>query len=93
MTDLHDKPAPAAHAPQDGPAAEAPDGAVSPATRLFPTLGELFAAWVTRTPDAPALTDGRRTWSYRELSARADRMAGHLRGLGAGPDRVVALVL
>ncbi|QKW30763.1 non-ribosomal peptide synthase/polyketide synthase [Streptomyces seoulensis] len=93
MTDLHDKPAPAAHAPQDGPAAEAPDGAVSPATRPFPTLGELFAAWVTRTPDAPALTDGRRTWSYRELSARADRMAGHLRGLGAGPDRVVALVL
>ncbi|MGW4875636.1 non-ribosomal peptide synthase/polyketide synthase [Streptomyces sp. NPDC004262] len=90
MTDLHDKPAPA---PRDDHAAEAPDGVVSPAVRPFPTLGELFAAWVSRTPDAPALTDGRRVWSYRELSQRADRMAGHLRGLGAGPDRVVALVL
>ncbi|WP_412080833.1 non-ribosomal peptide synthase/polyketide synthase [Streptomyces sp. SCL15-4] len=67
-----------------------PESGVAPA---YPTLGELFTAWVTRTPDAPALTDGRRTWTYRELAARADRLAAHLRRRGAGPDRVVALVL
>ncbi|MEU6669013.1 non-ribosomal peptide synthase/polyketide synthase [Streptomyces sp. NPDC046727] len=81
MTDLHDKPAPASSVPQ---------GAAVPA---YPTLGELFTAWVARTPDAPALTDGRRTWTYRELAARADRLAAHLVRRGAGPDRVVALVL
>ncbi|WP_063754198.1 non-ribosomal peptide synthetase [Streptomyces sp. NRRL WC-3725] len=91
MTDLHDKPAPASSLPpQAGPAAGASESATAPAC---PTLGELFTAWVARTPDAPALTDGRRTWSYRELAARADRLAVHLARRGAGPDRVVALVL
>ncbi|MYX95751.1 AMP-binding protein, partial [Streptomyces sp. SID486] len=90
MTDLHDKPAPASSLPQAGPAAGAPESAAAPA---HPTLGELFTAWVARTPDAPALTDGRRTWTYRELAARADRLAAHLVRRGAGPDRVVALVL
>ncbi len=89
MTDLHDKPAPASSLPQGGLTA-APGNEVAPAS---PTLGELFTAWVTRTPDAPALTDGRRTWSYRELAERTDRLAAHLVGRGAGPDRVVALVL
>ncbi|MFJ4323024.1 non-ribosomal peptide synthase/polyketide synthase [Streptomyces tricolor] len=91
MTDLHDKPAPASSLPpQAGPADGAPEGDAAPA---HPTLGELFTAWVARTPDAPALTDGRRTWTYRELAARADRLAVHLARRGAGPDRVVALVL
>ncbi|MET8773030.1 AMP-binding protein, partial [Streptomyces sp. NPDC004658] len=91
MTDPHDKPAPASSLPpQAGPAAGAPESAAAP---VHPTLGELFSAWVARTPDAPALTDGRRTWSYRELAARADRLAGHLARRGAGPDRIVALVL
>ncbi|QMU76780.1 amino acid adenylation domain-containing protein [Streptacidiphilus sp. PB12-B1b] len=62
-------------------------------SQAYPTLGELFAGWVARTPDAPAVTDGRRTWSYRELAARADRLAGHLVRCGAGPERTVALVL
>ncbi|MFI0187757.1 non-ribosomal peptide synthase/polyketide synthase [Streptomyces sp. NPDC017082] len=90
MTDLHDKPAPASSLPQAGPAAGAPESAAPPA---HPTLGELFTAWVVHTPDAPALTDGRRTWTYRELSGRADRLAAHLVRRGAGPDQVVALVL
>ncbi|MEY9910141.1 amino acid adenylation domain-containing protein/non-ribosomal peptide synthase protein (TIGR01720 family) [Catenulispora sp. MAP12-49] len=59
----------------------------------YPTLGELFAAWVARTPHAPALTDGRRTWSYQELAARVEALAGHLARRGAGPERTVALVL
>ncbi|WP_063756241.1 non-ribosomal peptide synthetase [Streptomyces sp. NRRL S-920] len=90
MTDLHDKPAPASSLPQGGPAADAQENGAAPA---YPTLGDLFTAWVTRTPDAPALSDGRRTWTYRELADRTDRLAAHLRGRGAGPDRVVALVL
>ncbi|NEY36973.1 amino acid adenylation domain-containing protein, partial [Streptomyces sp. PRKS01-65] len=59
----------------------------------YPPLGELFAAWAARTPDAPALSDGRRTWSYRELRTRAGRLAGELLRRGAGPERTVALVL
>ncbi|WP_223778478.1 non-ribosomal peptide synthase/polyketide synthase [Streptomyces sp. 135] len=90
MTDLHDKPAPASSLPQGGPNADAPENAEASA---YPTLGELFTAWVARTPDAPALTDGRRTWTYRELADRTRRLAAHLIGRGAGPDRVVALVL
>jgi amino acid adenylation domain-containing protein/non-ribosomal peptide synthase protein (TIGR01720 family) len=65
----------------------------SPAPQAHRTLGELFAAWVDRTPHATALTDGRRSWTYRELSARADRLADHLVRRGAGPERTVALVL
>ncbi|MBB5928532.1 non-ribosomal peptide synthase/polyketide synthase [Streptomyces echinatus] len=91
MTDLHDKPAPASSLPQAGGSAAGTPESVAAAEH--PTLGGLFAAWVARTPDAPALTDGRRTWTYRELAARADRLAGHLSRRGAGPDRVVALVL
>ncbi|MDI1457591.1 amino acid adenylation domain-containing protein, partial [Streptomyces sp. ATE26] len=90
MTDTHDTPAPASSLPQAGSAAGVPESATDPA---HPTLGELFSAWVARTPDAPALTDGRRTWTYRELAARADRLAAHLVERGAGPDQVVALVL
>ncbi|MBM7171736.1 non-ribosomal peptide synthase/polyketide synthase [Streptomyces sp. G44] len=90
MTDLHDKPAPASSLPQGGSTPDTPENAVAPA---YPTLGELFTAWVNRTPEAPALTDGRRTWTYRELADRTARLAAHLTGRGAGPDRVVALVL
>ncbi|MEV0505826.1 AMP-binding protein, partial [Streptomyces spectabilis] len=48
---------------------------------------------MSRTPDAPAVTDGQRAWSYRELAQRADRLAADLLRRGAGPDRAVALVL
>ncbi|MFE9428493.1 non-ribosomal peptide synthase/polyketide synthase [Kitasatospora sp. NPDC006697] len=64
-----------------------------PTATRHPALGELFAARAARTPDAPALTDGSRTWSYRELADRAGRLARALRRRGAGPERTVALVL
>ena len=75
------------------PDAVAPATPVAPAVLANPTLGELFAAWVARTPHAPALTDGSRTWTYQEVAARVEVLAGHLTRCGAGPERTVALVL
>ncbi len=55
------------------------------------TLHELVAAQAARTPEAPALEHGGRTLSYRELETEAERCAELLRGLGAGPETLVAV--
>ncbi|MFJ7907175.1 non-ribosomal peptide synthase/polyketide synthase [Kitasatospora sp. NPDC096204] len=73
--------------PQAGGTAGAP-GAVAPRT-----LDALFAAQAARTPHAPAVTDGRRAWTYQDLAERVERLARELRRRGAGPERTVALVL
>ncbi|MUN36834.1 amino acid adenylation domain-containing protein [Actinomadura sp. NEAU-AAG5] len=57
------------------------------------TLVELFQEQAARTPDAPALTAGDTTLTYAELNARANRLARRLVGLGAGPERFVALAM
>ncbi|MFL6140895.1 MAG: non-ribosomal peptide synthase/polyketide synthase [Labedaea sp.] len=57
------------------------------------TFPALFAAQVARTPDATALVFGERRQSFAELNARANRLAHHLIRHGAGPDRIVALLL
>jgi amino acid adenylation domain-containing protein/non-ribosomal peptide synthase protein (TIGR01720 family) len=60
-------------------------------------LYERFAAQAERTPDATAVVgqdgadDNRIT--YRELDRRARELAGHLRRLGVGPERVVGVFL
>ncbi|MFJ6615951.1 condensation domain-containing protein, partial [Streptomyces sp. NPDC091289] len=54
------------------------------------TVHELFAA---RVSSAPALTYGEQMLSYRELNARANRLAHWLIGQGAGPERLVAVAL
>ncbi|MGW7057976.1 amino acid adenylation domain-containing protein [Streptomyces sp. NPDC054904] len=59
-------------------------------TLLLPALFERQAA---RTPNAPALTEGDRTWSYAELNARANRLAHTLIAAGAGPEQRVAVLL
>ncbi|MFG3227765.1 AMP-binding protein [Kitasatospora sp. NPDC048194] len=41
---------------------------------------DLFTGWVQRTPDAPALIDGERSYSYAELDRLADGVAEALRG-------------
>ncbi|MEV5509853.1 non-ribosomal peptide synthetase [Streptomyces orinoci] len=67
----------------EAPAAEGPDRCVH----------EWFEEVAAATPDAVAVTAGDRRLSYRELNARANRLARHLRDLGVGPEVLVALRL
>jgi amino acid adenylation domain-containing protein len=57
------------------------------------TPPELFEAQVARTPDAVALAWADGELTYRDLNERASRLACRLTGLGAGPERLVALAL
>ncbi|MFE2864715.1 amino acid adenylation domain-containing protein [Embleya sp. NPDC059259] len=57
------------------------------------TVVRLLAEQALRTPDATAVVFGQTTLSYRELHARADRLAEVLRGRGVGPDVLVAVAL
>jgi amino acid adenylation domain-containing protein len=61
--------------------------------RPFPEgcIHQLFAAQARRTPDAAALVWGAEELTYRELDARANRLAHHLAGLGVGPESRVGL--
>ncbi|MEW2546596.1 non-ribosomal peptide synthase/polyketide synthase [Streptomyces sp. NPDC047002] len=53
----------------------------------------LFERRAARTPDALALVAGGERLDYATLNVRANRLAHHLIGLGAGPERLVALRL
>ncbi|MGW1991933.1 amino acid adenylation domain-containing protein [Embleya sp. NPDC001921] len=57
------------------------------------SMPALFAAQVEETPDAPALIAGDGESTYRELNARANRLAHALIARGIGPEDIVALVL
>ncbi|WP_371524578.1 amino acid adenylation domain-containing protein [Streptomyces sp. NBC_01283] len=67
----------------EAPAAQAPGRCVH----------EWFEEVAAATPDAVAVTAEGRSLSYRNLNARANRLARHLRGLGVGPEVLVALRL
>ncbi|HWE34978.1 MAG TPA: amino acid adenylation domain-containing protein, partial [Isosphaeraceae bacterium] len=58
--------------------------------RVLP-LHRLFEARAAETPEAVALSCAGRSLSYRELNARANRLATRLRDLGVGPEVLVAL--
>ena len=54
-------------------------------------IHELFAAQAARTPEAVALIDGARRVAYRDLDARANRLANHLAALGVHRETPVAV--
>ncbi|HEY5988112.1 MAG TPA: AMP-binding protein, partial [Streptosporangiaceae bacterium] len=57
------------------------------------TVAELFELQVARSPDAVAVVCGDASVSYTELDAAAERLARLLVARGAGPERVVAVVM
>lgn len=56
-------------------------------------LHQLFEEQVERTPDAVAVVFEQECLSYRELNARANRLARHLRTSGVGAGSLVGLLL
>ena len=57
-----------------------------------PSIPALFAAQVDRVPDAVAISDGERTWTYREVEDASNRLAHLLASRGVGPGELVALL-
>src|SRR6185503_6224157 len=49
------------------------------------SIHELFEIQATRTPDKIAATCNEEQITYRELNARANQLAHHLRSRGVGP--------
>ncbi len=58
-----------------------------------PTLDAIFRAAVERRPDAEALVDGERRFTYRDLDAEVSRLAAALAARGAAKGDRMALVL
>jgi long-chain acyl-CoA synthetase len=56
-------------------------------------LGRLLTNAARRTPDAPAITQGSSTTTYRELAERVNALAHALRRLGATPGARVACMM
>ncbi|MGE5215836.1 MAG: amino acid adenylation domain-containing protein, partial [Chloroflexota bacterium] len=54
---------------------------------------ELFEAQARRMPDAIALVYQEQRLTYKELNERSNQLAYRLRALGAGPERLVGIVL
>ena len=51
----------------------------------------LIEEQAARTPDALAVVHDDRTLTYSQLNARANQLAHHLRGLGVGPEALIAI--
>jgi amino acid adenylation domain-containing protein len=79
--------------PMRGMAAETGSGVVPPPAGGIESLHHLVEGWAARTPEAVALVSGEARLSYRELDARANRLARYLRALGVGPEVRVAISL
>ena len=59
----------------------------------FATLGDWLDHQAAATPDNTAVVFGESSLSYRELHARANRLARHLQTEGAGAEHIVAVHL
>ncbi|WP_406815529.1 non-ribosomal peptide synthase/polyketide synthase [Mycobacterium sp. M23085] len=57
------------------------------------SIPAVFAAQVTRVPQAVAISCGGRSMTYRELDEASNRLAHLLAGQGVGPGQCVALLL
>jgi len=55
------------------------------------TIGQLFGEQAGRTPDSVALIAGDRSFSYRELEAKANQLANYLQACGVGPETLVGV--
>ncbi len=67
---------------------------MNPDQRDFARRGrihEWFVEQAANTPDAVAAVFAEGSLSYRELDARSNQLAHHLRALGVGPDRLVGI--
>ena len=58
-----------------------------------PLVHELVARHTASAPDRPAVVDGDRIVSYRELDGRAEALAARLRRSGVGPGTLVGVCL
>ena len=57
------------------------------------TLHELFEEQVARTPEAIAIEFSGTHLNYRQLNEQANRLAGLLQTYGAGPEKIVAVMM
>nr|WP_248950041.1 non-ribosomal peptide synthetase [Rhodococcus opacus] len=57
------------------------------------TLTDILLSTAAVHPDRPALTDGTRALTYRELAAASELRAGQLRAEGTGPGTVVEICM
>jgi amino acid adenylation domain-containing protein len=65
--------------------------AANPGRTPASTVQSLFETQAEATPHAVALVSGREQLTYRELNARANRLAHYLRRLGVGPEVIVGM--
>ncbi|MFE9778675.1 amino acid adenylation domain-containing protein [Streptomyces sp. NPDC005775] len=73
---------------------ELTDGwAKAPAGPVTAAVHEVFEQRAALTPEAVAVEEEGRRVSYRELDARANRLAHHLGSLGVGPESLVGVLL
>jgi amino acid adenylation domain-containing protein len=68
-----------------------PDPSAPQAEAPGPSVLDLFEAHAARDGSQPCVSDAKRHWSYAELRARSNRLAGWLTARGVGPGKVVAI--
>ncbi|MES2825119.1 MAG: amino acid adenylation domain-containing protein [Pseudomonadota bacterium] len=56
-------------------------------------VAQLFEQQVLSAPDSLAVKDNHESLSYRQLNARANQLAAHMRTLGVGPEVLVGVCL